>query len=72
MEQAINAVKQVGEQPLANNTTMTLLNKDEALSEHAIFLTKNTGRIGYPTFNNERIVVTSLIIQPLNLIVLSK
>lgn len=60
MEQAINAAKQVGAQLLVNDTTMTLLNKDEALSGNAILLTKDTGMIGYPTFNNEGIVVTSL------------
>lgn len=60
MEQAINAAKQVGAQLLINDTTMTLLNKDEALSGNAVLLTKDTGMIGYPTFNNEGIVVTSL------------
>lgn len=39
---------------------MTLLNKDKTLSKKAVLLTKDTGMTGYPTFNNEGIVVTSL------------
>lgn len=60
MEQAINAAKQVGAQLLVNDSTMTLLTANEALSGNAVLLTKNTGMIGYPTFNNEGIVVKSI------------
>lgn len=60
MEQAINAAKQVGAQLLVNDTTMTLLNANEALSGNAVLLNKETGMIGYPTFNNEGIIVKSL------------
>lgn len=60
MEQAINAAKQVGAQLLVNDTTMTLLNANEALSGNAVLLNKDTGMIGYPTFNNEGIIVKSL------------
>lgn len=60
MEQAINAAKQVGAQLLVNDSTMTLLNANEALSGNAVLLNKDTGMIGYPTFNNEGIIVKSL------------
>lgn len=60
MEQAINAAKQVGAQLLVNDTIMTLLNANEALSGNAVLLNKKTGMIGYPTFNNEGIIVKSI------------
>lgn len=60
MEQAINAAKQVGAQLLVNDSTMTLLHANEALSGNAVLLSKSTGMIGYPTFNNEGIVVKSI------------
>lgn len=60
IEQAINAARHVGAQLLINDATMTLLNANDALSGNAVLLTKETGMIGYPTFNNEGISVKSL------------
>lgn len=60
LEQAISAAKQVGSQLLVNDTVLTLLPNGSALSGNAVLLNKNAGMIGYPTFNNEGIIVKSL------------
>lgn len=60
MQQAEAAARQAGVNLIVDDNVLSILPANVASSGNAVLLNKNTGMIGYPTFNADGIVLKSL------------